>query len=313
MAKRFVFIILLLLSVLELASQNRNSDRRQREILKTEETSDTPRKIKYYRHPFIDSLKTDSTRKILYRKFSINLPSKIIPKKQDPFDPFNHPAYYRRGQAKIWFFFVSLIILALYIYYRTALPKQFYLRIRGVFNRHYFDELVAESSLSSTGGSLLNAIISTLVLGQLILLIVLYSRYVQLNNLVFYLLLVVAIVLYKGAIYTLQRLEAYVLNTGNFLQRMMHRQISMDFVLSFAVFPAVNIIYFNAGHFEFEVMRGMLAGLFFAWLGIRLIAEAITLIGEKPLTFTHILYFCTFELLPNAILVNLLLRIYRAQ
>lgn len=306
---KFILSLLLLFTLGNVTAQNAGRKPKKADS----ETSDTPRKIRYYKHPFVDSLTTDSTRKMLYRKFSINLPSKIIPKKQDPFDPFTHPAYYRRGQGKIWFFFVSLIVLGLFIYYRTAFPKQFSLRIRGVFNRHYFDELVAESSLSSTGGSLLNAVISTLVLGQLILLIVLYSKYVQLNNAVFYFLLALTIVLYKGAIYTVQRLQAYVLNTGNFLQRMMHRQISMDFVLSFGVFPAVNIIYFNAGRFNFDVMRELLAGLFFIWLAIRLVAEAITLIREKPLTFAHILYFCTFELLPNAILVNLLLRIYRAQ
>jgi hypothetical protein len=308
--KRILFILLLFMVSL---TQAQNTSGKEETKTESNKGADSTKKVKYFRHPFIDSLRIDSTRKVLFKKFSINLPSKIIPKKQDPFDPFLHPAYYRRGQGKIWFFFVSLIVLALFIYYRTAFPKQFSLRIRGVFNRHYFDELVAESSLSSTGGSLLNAVISNLVLGQLILLIVLYSRYVQLNNAFFYLLLIVAVVLYKGAVYGLQRLQSYVLNTGDFLQRMMHRQISMDFILSFAVFPAVNIIYFNAGRFDFEIMREMLAGLFFAWLGIRLLAEAITLIGEKPLTFAHILYFCTFELLPNAILVNLLLRIYRAQ
>ncbi len=306
MAKRILLCLLLILAFNATAQSGRSRAEKKNK-------ADTGRKLKYYRHPFIDSLLTDSTRRVLYKKFSVNVPAKIIPKKTDPFDPFNHPAYYRRGQGKIWFFFVSIIILALFIYYRSAFPKQFTLRIQGVINRHYFDELVADSSLSSTGGSLLNAVISNLVLGQLILLIVLYSRYVQLNNAFFYVFLLAAVIAYKGIIYMLQRLQAYVLNTEVFLQRMIHRQISMDFVLSFAVFPAVNIIYFNAGRFDVDAMRDVLTGLFFIWLGVRLLAELITLIGEKPLTFAHILYFCTFELLPNAILVNLLLRIYPAQ
>ena len=260
-------------------------------------------------HPFIDSMRADSTRMYLHGRFTVNNIQQRIPRINDPFDPYAHQAFYRRGQGRFWFFAISLIILGLYIYYRSAFPKQFSQRVRGVWNRHYFEELIADYRLSFTGGSIVCLSFSTLVMTQLGVVLVIYSQYVQLNSLVFFLVMLVGGLAWRGWVYMAQRLQAYVLNTGEDLRIMMQRQISMDMWVAFLVFPIVNVIYFNASRMLGFPVQSLLSAVLIGWLAIRIISEFTAMIGERGVTFNRILYFCALEILPHAILATALLRI----
>lgn len=260
-------------------------------------------------HPFIDSLRTDSTRKWLHRKFTVNNIMQRTPRINDPFDPYAHQAFYRRGQGKFWFFIVTLIILGTFIYYRSAFPKQFTQRIRGVWNRHYFEELISDYSLSFTGGSIVCLSFSTLVMTQLGVLLVIYSRFVQLNSFVFFLVMLIGVLAWRGLVYLAQRLQAYVLNTGDDLRIMMQRQISVDMWVAFLVFPLVNLIYFNASRVVDWPVQSLLSAMLIGWIAIRIISEFTAMVSERGVTFNRILYFCALEILPHAILVTALLRI----
>lgn len=304
------FIFILLVCFISAEASGKADKRREPE---TEETDTVVKRYRRLVHPFADSFRTDSTRKVLLSRFSINLPQQRIPRIKDPFDPFAHQAYYRRGQGKFWFFTVSLVILGLLLYYRAAFPKQFVQRMKGVWNKHYFEELISDYSLSFTGGSIICMSFSTLVMAQMGLLLVLYNRYIHLNSLVFYLVMVLGILIWRGLVYFSQRLQAYVLNTGETLRMMIQRQISVDMWVAFVVFPLVNVLYFNASRLAGWPVQPVLSILLVTWLAIRIFSEFAVVVREGPVSFTRILYFCALEFLPHALLATALLRIPATQ
>lgn len=305
--RRFIVFISLLIFLQQGFAQAARPQRAERVARRTAQDTVAFRRAAI--HPFIDSMRTDSTRRYLHGRFTVNNTQQRIPRINDPFDPYAHQAFYRRGQGRFWFFVITLIILGLYIYYRSAFPKQFTQRVRGVWNRHYFDELIADYSLSFTGGSIVCMSFSTLVMTQLGIVLVIYSRFVQLNSLVFFLVMLIGVLAWRGLVYMAQRLQAYVLDTGEDLRIMMQRQISVDMWVAFLVFPVVNLIYFNSSRMVGLPVQAILSAILIGWLSIRIISEFTAMVGDRGVTFNRILYFCALEILPHAILATALLRI----
>jgi hypothetical protein len=265
--------------------------------------------LKYSRHPFVDSLLTDSLFKQVSAPLKLKVPSEIIPRIVDPYDPFAHKAYFRRGQGKFWFFIVTLAVLGLFIYYRLAFPKQFYLRFNALFNNYYFQELISDLSLTFTSGSLLAMGIAILIMAQLAILIVIYSKLVYLNNLLFFILVIFVLAGWKILLYFGQLLYAGVLQTTGHLRNMVQRQISFDFWFAICVFPLLNLVYYNSGKLQGYKISDLLFGTALAWLVLRLIFQFVGLIREKSVTFNSILYFCALEILPHIVIASALLRI----
>ncbi|MEY4003708.1 MAG: hypothetical protein RIT07_1750, partial [Bacteroidota bacterium] len=136
-----VFILMAFFCCHEISAAANDIHRKRRRDNRTATTGDTQKNLNF---SFIDSLKNDSLKNKLVSRFSINVNKTVIPKAIDPFDPYAHQAFYRVGQAKFWFFLISLLSLGLFLYYRAAFPKQFYQRYRGVFNNYYFNEYMTE-------------------------------------------------------------------------------------------------------------------------------------------------------------------------
>lgn len=274
------------------------------------ETADTfTRKKAWLRHPFVDSLLTDSLFRELKKPFLIKPSQEILPKKFDPYDPFIHKAYYRIGQGKFWFFIISLLVLGLFIYYRLGFPKQFSLRFNSLFSQYYFQELISDLSLTFTSGSLLAMGVSMLVMSQLAVLVVIYSRLVYLNNVLFFILVVFLISGWKIILYLGQLLYAGVLQTGGVLRNMMQRQVSFDFWFAIIIFPVLNLVYYNSGKLQGYPVSDLLIGTALSWIVSRMIFQMVGLIREKSFSFNSILYFCALEILPHIVIVAALLRV----
>lgn len=310
--KLFLVFTLLHLCAAMLHSQPARNNRREvtTQNRSTNEAGDTVSKKKFWlRHPFVDSMLTDSLFRELKKPFLIKPPSEILPKKFDPYDPFIHKAYYRIGQGKFWFFVISLIVLALFIYYRLGFPKQFSLRFNSLFSQYYFQELISDLSLTFTSGSLLAMSVSMLVMSQLAVLMVIYSKLVYLNNVLFFILVVFLISGWKIILYLGQLLYAGVLQTGGVLRNMMQRQVSFDFWFAIIIFPVLNLVYYNSGKLQGFPVSELLIGTALSWIVSRMIFQLVGLIREKSFSFNTILYFCALEILPHIVIVAALLRI----
>lgn len=260
--------------------------------------------------PFVDSMVTDTLREILYNRFEIRVPEKKIGRVTDPFDPYNHETFVRRGLGKFWFFVISMVVLGLILYFRNAFPNQLLLRLRSLFNGYYFRELITEFGISFTSGSVVAGIISTMVLAQAVLVMVVYSGFVHLNSVVFYLLILLGVVLWKFLLWAVQKLQAYVLDLSAVSRNQTQRQINIDFGISLLLFPLVTLAYFNASMLKgFDVSLSMMV-VISVWISLRVILEFVGLFRESGVSFSGILYFCGFEILPHAVLLTALFRMY---
>jgi hypothetical protein len=305
-----VFMVLAIFSLHDISAASNDAHRKQRLERKKVTIKDTQKNSGV---SFIDSLKNDSLKKILVSRFSIKVNKTVVPKVSDPLDPFAHQAFYRVGQAKFWFFLISLLSLGLFLYYRAAFPKQFFQRYRGVFNNYYFNELIADRSLSFTSGSIVCILVSTLVMAQTGLLIVVYSQFLQLNSLIFFVVMLVAVSVWKLGLYFSQRLQSFVFSSVDVSRALLQKQISVDFWVSMVIFPLINIIYYNPNRLKDYNMSQYLLLMVLAWFILKMLVQLFYLFRENNYSFTNILYFCALEVLPHAILTKTLFSISPTQ
>jgi Domain of unknown function (DUF4271) len=200
----------------------------------------------------------------------------------------------------------------LVMYFRNAFPNQLVLRIRSLFNGYYFRELTTDSSLSFTSGSLVASIVSTLILAQAIVIIVVYSGFVNLNSVVFYFLVVVIVAIWRVLLFSLQRLQAYILDISSVSRSQTQRQINIDFGISLLLFPLIVLSYYNSSLLIRVDVALTMAVTITVWFSLRVILEFLGLFRESGFSFSGILYFCGFEILPHAVLLTALFRMYNA-
>ena len=308
---KYLFLLLLSLTILSQDAAAESNERRRSRKRSSVAAQRDSQSVKHHR--FLDSLKNDILFAVLKSKFTIKVKNTIVPKVKDPFDPFSHQAFYRVGQAKFWFFLISILILALFLYYRAAFPKQFYQRYRGVFNNYYFNELIADRSLSFTSGSLVCILFSTFVMAQIGLLIAVFSKFLQLNSVVFFVVVLISVSLWKVALYFSQRLQSFVFSSGYVSRSLLQKQITVDFWVSVVLFPIVNIVYYNPYRLKYFDMSKYLILLVVVWFILKMLVQLLYLIREKHYSFTNILYFCALEVLPHAILTKTLFSISQTQ
>ena len=101
---------------------------------------------------FLDSLKGGKLDSVSAQISRIDYGRKLKYNYRDPFDPYNNQVFYRHGQGKFWFFGLGMILLVVIMYFRAAYPKQFELRIKGIFNGYYFNELVNDRTVTQYSG-----------------------------------------------------------------------------------------------------------------------------------------------------------------
>jgi hypothetical protein len=142
--------------------------------------------------------------------------------------------------------------------------------------------------------------------------IVVYSGFVNLNSLVFYFIVAIVVTLWKLILFSAQRLQAYILDITEVSRNQTQRQINIDFGISLLLFPVITLAYYNSSFLTRVDVALVMAVVITIWFSLRVILEFIGLFRESGFSFSGILYFCGFEILPHAVLLTALFRMYNS-
>lgn len=228
---------------------------------------------------------------------------------RDPFDPYGNTTYYRRGQGKFWYFGLGMCLLLVFMYFRAAFSKQFELRVRGLFNAYYYNELMNDRTITQfSGGSGVVFVFSQAVFSAGVMLNLIFNGYLQLNNFfvfVFVYLGVLAAVMLQQ---TIQYLFASSVHIEELVRRQTQRQYNMNFVLSLICFPLFLVFYYNDYKYPNIDLSHWISFMLVLWVVIRSVYAFVGLFQDRQLTFLAFLYFCTLEILPYSVLFAILSR-----
>lgn len=254
-------------------------------------------------HPFADSMRTDSTRKILRAHFTPQFNKTPLPRQDDPLSPFRNLVYKRQSISRNWFFYSTLLILLMLIANRSFFPSLFYARFRALFSRSQFNDLLEDMKTNIGPSSILSVLIGQAAYAQLIVVWCMYSGYIQLaNNPVFFIVLLALLLLWRLILFLNQSLHCYLLDLTA-----MHRIITL-FKTNFELFTALGllplslILYFNVEPLTHPEAGNLILYLLLLLLVLRVIISVFMQIRYGFFNFFGILYFCALEILPHLLL-----------
>lgn len=258
---------------------------------------------------FADSLKMNHWDSIAEHNITMRHGSLVVFNYRNPFDPFGNPIYFRRGQGKFWYFGLGLVLLLVFMYFRAAYPKQFELRVRGIFNPYYYNELMNDTSITQFGGgSGVVFVISQAVFSSGVILNLIFGGYLQLNNFFVFIFLFLGVL---GAVMlqqTVQFLFGSSLDLDGLIRRQVQRQYNVNFVLSLIFFPLFLVCYYNGYKYHDINLSNWISFMLVLWVVIRSIYAFVGLFQDRQLNFLAFLYFCTLEILPYSVLFTILSR-----
>ncbi|PHX76554.1 MAG: hypothetical protein CK543_05880 [Flavobacteriales bacterium] len=259
---------------------------------------------------FLDSLKGGKLDSLTAQISRIDFGNKVKYNYRDPFDPYNNKVFYRHGQGKFWFFGLGVILLGVIMYFRAAYPKQFELRIKGIFNGYYFNELVNDRTVTQySGGSGVVFVLSQAVFSSGAILYMISGGYLHLNNFWFFLLFYMALLGGVIGLQAIQFLFASSVHMESALRRFIQRQYNINFVLALIFFPLFLITYYNGYKFDGVPLADWVSFMLVLWIVIRSIFSFVGLFQDRQLNFLTFLYFCTLEILPYTVLFASISRI----
>ena len=259
---------------------------------------------------FLDSLKGGKLDSVTAQISRIDYGRKVKYNYRDPFDPYNNQVFYRHGQGKFWFFGLGMILLVVIMYFRAAYPKQFELRIKGIFNGYYFNELVNDRTVTQySGGAGVVFVLSQAVFSAGAMLYMIFGGYLQLNNFWVFILFYLAVLGGVIGLQAIQFLFASSVHMESALRRSIQRQYNINFVLALIFFPLFLITYYNGYKFDGVPLADWVSFMLVLWIVIRSIFSFVGLFQDRQLNFLTFLYFCTLEILPYTVLFASLSRI----
>ena len=259
---------------------------------------------------FLDSLKGGKLDSASAQIVQIDYGTKVKYNYRDPFDPYNNQVFYRHGQGKFWFFGLGMILLVVIMYFRAAYPKQFELRIKGIFNSYYFNELVNDRTVTQySGGAGVVFVLSQAVFSAGAMLYMIFGGYLQLNNFWVFILLYLALLGGVMGLQAIQFLFAASVHMESMLRRLIQRQYNVNFVLALIFFPLFLVTYYNGYKFDGAPLADWVSFMLVLWIVIRSILSFVGLFQDRQLNFLAFLYFCTLEILPYTVLFASISRI----
>ena len=259
---------------------------------------------------FMDSLKGGKLDSASAQIVQIDYGTKVKYNYRDPFDPYNNQVFYRHGQGKFWFFGLGMILLVVIMYFRAAYPKQFELRIKGIFNSYYFNELVNDRTVTQySGGAGVVFVLSQAVFSAGAMLYMIFGGYLQLNNFWVFILLYLALLGGVMGLQAIQFLFAASVHMESMLRRLIQRQYNVNFVLALIFFPLFLVTYYNGYKFDGAPLADWVSFMLVLWIVIRSILSFVGLFQDRQLNFLAFLYFCTLEILPYTVLFASISRI----
>lgn len=259
---------------------------------------------------FMDSLKSGKLNSLTESASFIAVPQKIRFNYHDPFDPYANAIFFRYGQGKFWFFGLGILLSIILMYFRSAYPRHFELRIKSIFNIYYFNELVNDQNIvSSKGGASVVFALSQAVFASGVMLSLIFRGYLELNHFIVFAVVYLGIVIVLSALQLLQLLFASSLYLEEVNRRQIQRQLNMNFVLSLLYFPIFIVVYYNGYKLPGADLSIWISFMLVLWIVTRLIFVFIGLFQDRQLTLLSILYFCTLEILPYTVLFTMISRI----
>jgi hypothetical protein len=259
---------------------------------------------------FLDSLKGGKLDSVSAQISRIDYGAKVKYNYRDPFDPYNNQVFYRHGQGKFWFFGLGMILLVVIMYFRAAYPKQFELRIKGIFNGYYFNELVNDRTVTQySGGAGVVFVLSQAVFSAGAMLYMIYGGYLQLNNFWVFILFYLAVLGGVMGLQAIQFLFASSVHMESMMRRLIQRQYNVNFVLALVFFPLFLVTYYNGYKFDGAPLAEWVSFMLVLWIVIRSILSFVGLFQDRQLNFLAFLYFCTLEILPYTVLFASISRI----
>ncbi len=259
---------------------------------------------------FLDSLKGGKLDSVTAQISRIDYGRKVKYNYRDPFDPYNNQVFYRHGQGKFWFFGLGMILLVVIMYFRAAYPKQFELRIKGIFNGYYFNELVNDRTVTQySGGAGVVFVLSQAVFSAGAMLYMIFGGYLQLNNFWVFILFYLAVLGGVIGLQAIQFLFASSVHMESMMRRLIQRQYNVNFVLALIFFPLFLVTYYNGYKFGDAPLADWVSFMLVLWIVIRSILSFVGLFQDRQLNFLAFLYFCTLEILPYTVLFASISRI----
>jgi hypothetical protein len=258
---------------------------------------------------FADSLKYGLSDSIQAQWAGVDHGKTVVYNYRDPFDPYGNPIYFRRGQGKFWYFGLGMILLLVFMYFRAAYPKQFELRVRGIFNPYYYNELMNDRTITQFGGgSGVVFVFTQAVFAAGVILNLIFGGYLQLNNLWVFVLVYLGVLFAVMLQQTIQFLFGNSVDIEDLIRRQVQRQYNVNFVLSLIFFPLFLVFYYNGYKYHHLNLSNWISFALVLWVVIRSIYALVGLFQDRQLNFLAFLYFCALEILPYWVLFAILSR-----
>lgn len=262
--------------------------------------------------PFADTNRTDSLRRILDNRYRPAFNRTPMPPAQEPWSPFRNIVYKKQVNARNWFFYITLLILALVLINKNSFPAVYSVRLRSVFSRSAFHDLMENLKTQTELSSILAILTAHAVIAQIIVIALMAFGYSLLaNNLLFFLSVFIFLLAWWFLLFLVQYLHTRILGMGAMHRTAMMAKTNLELLLSLVLLPISLFVYLNLDRLD-----GMVVGpAMLLLLSVLLVARfSITLIQQFKfghLNFFGLLYFCGLEILPHLLVLTFITQALR--
>jgi len=273
------------------ASSNRNGD----SVLLVR-----PFMFYYQSAAFADSLSVDSLRSIIVAKYQPTFNRTAAPPLNDPWSPFKNIVYKKQQLSKNWFFYAFLLILLLILINKYFFNTVFNMRIKAVFSRSAFKDLLENMHGQAMGSYILTVVITQAVLALFaVATLTAYGYGLLANNFLFFLVIFIFLLAWWWLLYLIQRLHCALLDMGEMHKSAMVARINNESLLSLILLPTILILYLNLYFFDTKALGETMLILLMGVFCLRFFTSLFSQIQYKHLNLFGLLYFCGLEILPH--------------
>lgn len=262
--------------------------------------------------PFADSNRTDSLRQILDNLYRPAFNRTPMPPALEPWSPFKNIVYKKQVNARNWFFYISLLILALVLINKNSFPAVYAVRLRSVFSRSAFHDLMENLKTQTELSSILAILTAHAVMAQLIVIALMAFGYSLLaNNFLFFLSVFIFLLAWWFLLFLVQYLHTRILGMGAMHRTAMMAKTNLELLLSLGLLPISLFVYLNLDRLNHTVVGPAMLLLLSALLVARFSITLFQQFKFGHLNFFGLLYFCGLEILPHLLVLTFITQALR--
>ena len=262
--------------------------------------------------PFADSNRTDSLRQLLDDLYKPSFNRMPFPHTPEPWSPFSNIVYRKQVNARNWFFYTSVFILILILINKNSFPAVYAIRLRSVFSRSAFHDLMENLGTQSGLSSLLAILVAQAVIAQLVVVTLMAFGLSELsNNFAFYLIIYTSLLGWWTLLFLVQWLHTRILGMDKMHQTAMMAKTNFELLLCLVLLPLGLFVYLNLDSLNIELVGPALLVLLYAILILRFSISLFQQIRFGHMNFFGLLYFCGLELLPHLLVLTFITQALR--